>query len=468
MRESKHKSLLGLTVLYSIGNLSSKVISFVLVFFITFYLSRDEVGEFDLILITMNLLSPFVTFQLTDSALRWLLDNDSSENASKVFSTIVVTFLASHFLFLLLIISYDYFFNLKYLLLIYMLLLTQSFYQFFLQCVRGLSKNNLYVASGLINTFLYVLFAVLLLSYTRLGIEGLLYSNIISTFITSVILVINGKLYSFWQTNNISYSFGKKLLKYSMPLIPNSISWWAVSSANRYVILLFLGTAANGVFAISYKLPTILLMLTNIFYLAWQEKAILNHDKEYRDAYYSGVLEKYMKILFSIAIVIIGVNKLILFYIVEKSFFTAWEYTPLLLFSIILSSIAGFYGTGYLGAKKTKGALVSSFFGGIVAVVFSFLFIPYYGLYGASLAIILGYLCLLLIRVKHMKNIININFPLRKFTKLSLLMILVSCLNYGNMYFIYLNIILSMAITIYINREHLNKISSMLKNKISQ
>ena len=80
-----NKSLLKLTILYTIGNLSSKVISFVLVFFTTFYLSKEDVGAYDLILITLSLLSPFVTFQLTDAALRWLLDNDTVDNKKRVF-----------------------------------------------------------------------------------------------------------------------------------------------------------------------------------------------------------------------------------------------------------------------------------------------------------------------------------------------------------------------------------------------
>ena len=49
----EQKSLLNLTILYSIGNFSSKIISFILVFFTTFYLSKADVGAYDLILITL-------------------------------------------------------------------------------------------------------------------------------------------------------------------------------------------------------------------------------------------------------------------------------------------------------------------------------------------------------------------------------------------------------------------------------
>ena len=89
-----------------------------LVFFTTFYLSKEDVGAFDLILITINLLIPFITFQLTDAALRWLLDNESKEQSENVFSTISFIVLISNVLFFVIIILYNYFFSINYLLLI--------------------------------------------------------------------------------------------------------------------------------------------------------------------------------------------------------------------------------------------------------------------------------------------------------------------------------------------------------------
>lgn len=453
MKESK--SLLKLTILYTIGNLSSKVVSFVLVFFTTFYLSKEDVGAYDLILITLSLLSPFVTFQLTDAALRWLLDNDTLENKKRVFSTISLILIFSHLVLYVLMYIYTSFFPIAYFHLLFALVLFQSIYLFFLQCIRGLGKSKMYVGVGLINTFIYVGLAILSLSIFDLKVEGLLYSSMVAGIITSLILLFSGNLYTLWDKKSISIEFSKTLLQYSVPLIPNSLSWWAISSANRYIILLYLGAAANGIFAIAYKLPTILLMFVNIFYLAWQEKSILNYDREDRDEYYSTVLKKYIRILFSISILIVATNKIALSYIVSKEFFGAWQYTPLLLLSIILSSIAGFYGTGYLSAKKTRGALTSSLFGGLATVGLSFLLIPNFGLFGASLAIVFGYLVLLVIRIYHTKNFFKIIFPYKEFAILLTLLACSSILNYGNFVFQILNIIFFSLIILYINKSDL-------------
>jgi O-antigen/teichoic acid export membrane protein len=462
------KSLLSLTILYTVGNLSSKVISFVLVFFTTFYLTKEDVGAYDLILITLSLLSPFVTFQLTDAALRWLLDNDRGDNSKKVFSTITAIFTASHIVLYVLMFIYDYFYTVKYFNLLFTLVLFQSIYLFLIQCIRGLGKNEVYVGVGLLNTFIYVGLAILALAVFNFRVEGLLYSSIIAGFVTSVVLLFLGKLYTLWDRKSITLEFSKTLLQYSVPLIPNSLSWWAISSANRYIILMYLGAAANGIFAIAFKLPTILLMFVNIFYLAWQEKSILSFEREDRDEYYTIVLKKYIRILFSISILIVASNKILLSYIVSKEFFDAWQYTPLLLLSIILSAIAGFYGTGYLSAKKTRGALTSSLFGGLATVGLSFLLIPKFGLFGASYAIVIGYLVLLVIRTFHMKNIFAIVFPYKLAFFMLFLLALVSLLNYGNIYVLYGNVLLAIILLGMVNKKELIEMKNLIQNKFGR
>ena len=97
--ETKSNSLLKNTLLYSIGNLASKGLSFILVFFTTFYLSREDVGVFDLFLTTISLLTPIVTLQLTDAVLRWLIENNQFENKARVLTTSSLILLISIFIF---------------------------------------------------------------------------------------------------------------------------------------------------------------------------------------------------------------------------------------------------------------------------------------------------------------------------------------------------------------------------------
>lgn len=57
--ESKYKKLVKNSVVFFIGNLGSKVITFLIVPFYTYYLTTAEYGTADLVTTTVNLLVPF-------------------------------------------------------------------------------------------------------------------------------------------------------------------------------------------------------------------------------------------------------------------------------------------------------------------------------------------------------------------------------------------------------------------------
>ena len=46
----------------------------------------------------------------------------------------------------------------------------------------------------------------------------------------------------------------KKMLLYSVPLMPNAIFWWVGTSVNRFFITSMLGIGASGLFAAASKI----------------------------------------------------------------------------------------------------------------------------------------------------------------------------------------------------------------------
>ncbi|WP_343563038.1 polysaccharide biosynthesis C-terminal domain-containing protein [Sphingobacterium sp.] len=465
--KEKNRSLLSLTLIYTIGNLSSKLIGFVLVFFTTYYLTREQVGQFDLILISVNLLIPLVSLQLSDSGLRWLLGAENNDSViKKTITSICFFYFLSIVLFSVCYQGYNIFNPSPYSVYLNTQLALQVVYILFQQTIRGMGFNRLYASNSIINAFLYFGLSILLLTTTSLKVEALLIANIFALLITSIQLFIRAKMYRYISFNYFSWNHLKELLRYSIPLMPNSLSWWAMSSANRYFILLYIGAFANGIFAISYKIPTIMTMLVGIFSLAWQERSILTYESDERDRYYSGVFKKYLLLIFSVSFLIVSVNQVFIRVAVSEEFFEAYRYTPILILSTIFNSIASFYGTGFLGAKKTKGLLISSLIGGLSTVLVSLILIPYFGLFGASFSILLGYIVLLCLRIYQSKNVFNIDFPYGMFSIYVLLFILISAIGYiENNYMIAFNIILAICVVGFLNRDLIKTIlASDLKN----
>lgn len=175
-------SLLKTTLIYTIGNLASKGLSFVLVFFTTFYLSQAEVGELDLFLVTVSLLTPFVTFQLTDCVLRWLIEDKSQENIARVL-TVSTVLVGIGVVFLALLMGIVmWFYPIPYAAYLFALLFFQSFYLLFQQFQRAIGDNKGYVISSVLYTLIYVILAVLFLVVFKWKLKALLVSNVIAAF----------------------------------------------------------------------------------------------------------------------------------------------------------------------------------------------------------------------------------------------------------------------------------------------
>ena len=65
----------------------------------------------------------------------------------------------------------------------------------------------------------------------------------------------------------------KDMVKYSAPLVPNSISWSIINMSDRLILTGLVSSAANGIYAMANKFPNIINVLYGYFYTAWKESA---------------------------------------------------------------------------------------------------------------------------------------------------------------------------------------------------
>ena len=93
--------------------------------------------------------------------------------------------------------------------------------------------------------------------------------------------------YKYFNKKLIDKKLIKSMVKYSAPLVPNSLSWWIVSVSDRSIISVVLGAASNGIYAISNKFPTIISSLSGVFNLSWSESAALHINSEDRDEFFT-------------------------------------------------------------------------------------------------------------------------------------------------------------------------------------
>ena len=298
------------TAIYAIGNFGTKILSYVMVLVYSYYITPEELGYYDVVLTTISMIQPLVIFQLNDGVFRFLVDSDKNQQnavVGNVMKFICITTVASELIFAI----FCGFVNIQYAVWIGLLLISTMFYVLMHDVVRGMGLNKEYAAYGVLNSIVMLVMEVVGLMILHLGMEVLIISKACAYGVCIVTMFIRHKKLLQALRERMSKEVLEPILKYSAPLVPNTICWWVVNSSDRYIILFALGTAYNGIYSMSTKFPTILTMVTSIFYLAWQETAIKEYNTPERDRFFSDIFQKYYVLLFSLCLCAIPATKIV-------------------------------------------------------------------------------------------------------------------------------------------------------------
>ena len=394
--------------LLTIGNFASKILSFLLVPLYTAVLSTQEYGTADLVTTSVNLIMPLATCLIYESTLRFALDK--SEDRRQIFSIgfwltclgILTIVVLAQFLRLSSIFrDYVWLFILYY--------ISLAFFNHIMQYVKGIEKVRVYAMAGVLNTFVYIFTNIVLLLLLRVGIKGYLLAFVIGHTVSAVYALWFSRAYrDLISWKKIRREKVVEMLKYSIPMIPNAVSWWVSNSSDKYILLLFWGTAVNGLYSVAYKIPSILTMAINIFIGAWQITAVDEIGSEVSRKFYSDIYRKNEALLFTGGAFLILGTKILASFLFSDDFFQAWRYTPVLILASVFNSMAAFVGSIYTSAKKTSMLFLSTLVAAFVNIILNFLLIPEFSGMGAAVATLISYAVVWLIRVVDSKKIMEL------------------------------------------------------------
>lgn len=409
-----YKKLMGNTIIFAIGNMGSRIINILLVPLYTFYLSTDEYGSIDLITVTVSMLLPVFSLSIYNGVLRFTMDKgfDNEEVITNgLVITVVGSVVAAVILFPLLyqIDSFK-----EYIGSFYILLILNLFQSLFAQFTRAIGKIKEYSINGILTTFVTASLSVLFLAEFHMGVRGYLLASIIGIALSNTYLFITTNFHRYFFTNKIKISTMVHMIKYSAPLIPNSLSLWVTNSLNRYFILYFIGASGNGLFAVANKIPNIISVMYLVFSQALQLSVIEVYEKGSQTRIFGSVFDKFASLM------LIGTSGILIFlrfvfgFLVSPDFYAAWNYVPFLLLAALFSSFSGFLGTIYIGAKNTNGVFRTSIIGAIINILLNFLLVPILGINGAGISSMVSYLVIWILRIMDTNKLANFHFKVKR------------------------------------------------------
>ena len=454
---NKKKQLAKNTLIIFLGKVCTQLISFFLIPLYTSYLATNEYGIVDLVQTYVTLLVPIITMELEMSIFRYLVDSRTdSKNTKKLISNNFYILRFCLLLFLVLYLGVCFFIDIPYKWIILADIIVCVLSGNFLQISRGLGKITDFSISCILTGLTTVVSNIILICFVGLKAEGMIISMALANGICSLYLFIRLKLYKYIDFKLVDKKLIKDMYKYSLPLVPNGISWWIVNISDRTIISFILGAGANGLYAISNKFPTVISSLTGVFNLSWSESAALHIDSEDRDEFFTDITNTVIKLFTALGIGMIACMPFVFPIMVNKQYADAYNYIPFLVLATVFNVVICLYSQVYLAKKLSKQVATTAIMGAIINIIINVLLIKPLGIYAAALSTTISYFVMMVYRHIDLKKYINIKIETSLIIK-TIIMFSISIFVYyiNNMWLNIINLIVVVIYCVLLNKVFL-------------
>lgn len=414
---NKYIKLLKNIGLLTIGSFASKLMSFFLVPLYTNVLSTQEYGSFEIASTTVSLLLPILSINITESVCRFLIDEHIDSNRiSKTFAVgVKYTFLGCVIMLLILIINgitQAVSIFLSYGIYIFFMYVVGALNQLLLNYAKGMNRIKEISISGVIASASMLILNLFFLLYLKLGLKGYFLAYLISIFA--------GVLYYIWKLNVIPYikfkcydkKFALEMTAYSFPLMFNTIGWWINNVSDRYIVAWMCGAAVNGIYSVAYKIPAILNTVHSIFMQVWEMSAVQEYSSDNSSSFFENIYNIYGGLVTIACSFLIVFTKPIASVLFKNDFYLAWQYSPLLMITVIFGTLSGVLGGVFSAEKKSNIFAISTCIGAAVNIVLNIILIRFFGAMGAAIASVISGYVVWFMRLSYTKKYIKLNLKL--------------------------------------------------------
>lgn len=399
-----NKKLFSNTILYTIGEVVPRIIAFLMMPIFTRYLAPVDYGILSYTNSVIVFIYAFCTLSLNTYVLRFYFDCKTEEDKKKLIGNV--------FLFIALV-------NTCVLILLYFTM------PLIIEKAQIAVPWKPYFRLAIINNFLES-FSVIPMVYFRVkqnakafvGISvGRCVAQYVATFILLVplgmgvmaqyygrlftllpffflyvsIICIKGKINFNWQQI-------KSGLKYSLPLLPGSISYLALTSFDRIILERYVSLEIIGIYNIAYTIAFALNMVIQSFYKALEPDIFQRYNKDTVEDVFIPYMRKINNIynftLYAMALLLSLFAKEALMIVASEKYYSAVMYVPPVLVGVLFSGRKLLIDCAIASEKRSVISGIGTIMGAIISVITNLILIPRLGVIAAPIALSVSYLAM--------------------------------------------------------------------------
>ena len=370
----------------------------------TRYLTPTEYGLIALVLSLQSFLPLIMTLQVQNSIMRFYFDYNHDDSELRIFiSTILfVTALLSSSITALLI------YNLSDIVSfvfpktiiyeeIFLLGVISSFIGVFSSVFKNLirvqQKAKLFMKVSLSLFVLSLIVNVLEVIVYERGAYGVIEASLITVVLTSIVYCFLVKEFFIFKVN---LTLIWNPLKFSLPLIPHSLSGLIFLYSDRIILEKYVTLSAIGLYMLSDKIAMVFKMIVtefnNAFSPYFNQLSIVSKEKAVEETQRVSLVFIY---IISIILSILSLFSVELVYLLfDSRYYNSWYIIPILSLAYVYQSQYMFIVSGVFYEKKTHIIMYATISAGFLNILLNLYYIPLYGIMAAAYTTVISFVIL--------------------------------------------------------------------------
>jgi len=414
------------SLIYGLGNLSVKLVGFVLIPLYTGHFSTAEYGVLGVVEITSQLLVAVFGMSLFSAFFRWYWDKTYLDRQQAIFFTIMVfvgiggillslllwPFAPALSLFLLESADHSYLFRL---LLITSVL--EALGVIPLTLMRLQEKAMLYSLSNLVRLTVNLLLTVYFIASLGKKVEGVYEAQIIGNLVFFVF--ISGYICRN-STPRFLFKVLGEMLVFSLPLVATVISSLVINITDRYTLRFLTDFSEVGVYNLGFKVAnTIKVFVVASIMLAVQPMIFRKMNDPDNRRFYSKILTYSIFVTIPVILFVALFGKEAIKVLSRNmDYWAAFRMVPILSFAVLFGMMRDIAMTGLQITKKTGtiARIVVSMM--VLNIVLSVILVYFFRSYGAATAILLTQIIYYFLILRHSQKAYPVPFETLKIWKM--------------------------------------------------
>lgn len=395
-----HHSLIKETFIYTATDMTGKAMAFILLPIVSYYMSPADLGIATNFTVLAQLVILLAGMAVVNSLPYFFYEQEQKENNLLVTNLLLLCGFLCIVLTLLLVLFHELVYS--YLQLDFQVQLLSVFFvlgslitQTNLVLLRLENKAKRFAYLQVAQIVLHALMVVLFVIVLKGGGIGKIYAEVL---VFSAMGLIH--LYILYRKGylkgRLELRWVRKLLKFGVPLLPHSISFWFKSGMDKVFITTYCGLQFNGLYSMALSISSIFTLLVNSFFSAYtpflQKKLSQTAETELGAVKRKVVIQTYVisGLFVIVALLTLVASWFIFNYMIDRKYLPAFDYMPLIFLANYIYLIYSFTIQYIYKVKKTFVMGVITFTGSLIQMLLSYVLIQKYGVMGAVYSFLIG------------------------------------------------------------------------------